>query len=180
MPSRDYSAVWKEFGRKIPHRGALLQKEFQYYIKSIGIDASSVHLLMDLLFEVVLNYFADIRRIKDFHEHNRANAVKIAAYTAYWIARIKPIQINDFKEVHRTRYLYLNEYFAADVLFAHLFNYEQQYFHNPKFLKAWNRFYDYVVYSLHHRKLDPQAIELAMEALLAESPYPPKQRSRKA
>ena len=179
MPGRDYSVVWKTFGKKIPHRGALLQKEFQYFIKSIGIDASSVHVPMDLLFEVVLNYFADILRIKDFHEHERANAVKIASYTAYWIVRIKPIQVTRFDTANSERYLYINEYFATAVLFAHLFNYEQQYFHSPKFLQTWHRFYDYVVYSFHHRKLDPQAIELAMEALLAESPFPPKQKLKR-
>jgi hypothetical protein len=178
MAGRDYSAVWKAFGTKIPRRGKVLNDQYEYFIQSIGIDESKVHLQMDLLFEVVLNYFADILRIKDFHEHERVNSVKIAAYSAYWILRIKPIQIIQFDVTHRERFLFLNEYFAVTVLFAYLFNYEQQYFHNPKFLTAWNRFYDYIVYSFHHRKLDPQSIELAIEALLAESPYPIKKKKK--
>ena len=44
-----------------------------------------------ILGHVLLNYFDDIARLKDYHQIKLASDVKIHAYTASWIARCKPI-----------------------------------------------------------------------------------------
>lgn len=59
-----------------------------------------------ILGEVVLNYYADIDRLKDFEGIEKANVDKIYAYTAFWFLRCKPIQlIKDHEESKKCSYI---------------------------------------------------------------------------
>ncbi len=174
MVHRDYSNITKEYGDKISLRGALLLEEYNIFIKSIGVDPNSVTMWMDLLFEVVLNYFADIQRLKEFHEIERVNSEKIAAYTAFWLLRIKPIQIVRLKPKERERYLLINEYCAANTLIASLFDRDLQIFNPKELLEKWNKFYENLIYTFHYRPLDPRLFGLVIVSLLTEAPYQKK------
>ncbi len=48
----------------------------------------------EILHQVVMDYFADVYRLKEFHKIENTNMAKILAYEAYWILRRKPIQMN--------------------------------------------------------------------------------------
>jgi hypothetical protein len=168
---RDYTEIIERYGSKIEIRIAALAEQFEDFVKSIGIDPATVSLPMDLLYEVVLNYFADIHRIKEFHEIERANTEKISAYTAYWILRIKPIQVVVFKPEKEDAYKLINEYFAANVLLAYLFDTKLQMFNSADLLSKWNKFFRQLIYTFHYRPLDPQLYELAIVALLTEAPH---------
>lgn len=170
--SRDYTAIYEEFGEKIDNRGAYLYAAFEKYSRSIGIPEGSLSMPMDLLFETVLNYFADIHRVKEFHELERANMVKIAAYTSYWIIKIKPIQVVNFAPEYKERFLRINEYFAISLAISFLFETREMRFNTAEVLENWNKFRDSITYAFHYRHLDAKAIELALQALLTFSPYP--------
>jgi hypothetical protein len=171
MVLRDYSDIKKEYGEKIELRGALLLEQYNVYIQSIGVDPKSVTMSMDLLFEVVLNYFADIYRIKEFHGIKKVNNEKIAAYTAFWLLRIKPIQVIQFKRGERERYLLINEYFAANTLIAFLYDRDLQIFNPAQLLKKWNNFYEHLIYTFNYRLLDARLLGLMVVSLLTEAPY---------
>jgi hypothetical protein len=168
---RDYTEIINLYDSKIKIRVAALAVQFDEFIKSIGLDPGTVSLPMDLLFEVVLNYYADIHRIKEFHEIERANTEKISAYIAYWILRIKPIQVTLYEKKDEDVYKLINEYFSANTLMAFLFDKQLQMFNPAELLAKWNRFYRQLIYTFHYRPLDPQFFELAVVALLTESPY---------
>ena len=51
-----------------------------------------VHVNEDLLGEVVIDYFEDIDRLKEFEEIDRTKTSKICAYETYWLVKRKPIQ----------------------------------------------------------------------------------------
>ena len=125
---------------------------------------------MDLLFEVVLNYYADINRIKEFHEIEKVNNEKIAASTAFWLLRIKPIQVVQCNPDERERYLSINEYFAAITLIAFLFDHNIQIFFPAELLKKWNKFYEHLIYTFHYRLLDARLLGLVVVSLLTDAP----------
>jgi hypothetical protein len=47
----------------------------------------------DLLWDAVIDYFEDVARMKDFHDIEHTEIVKIISYQAFWLVRNKPIQI---------------------------------------------------------------------------------------
>lgn len=67
--------------------------------------------LLELL---VCDYFADLARLKAFHEIEWENPIKQIAYTSFWIMRCAPIQImnNDCKV------LFSNEKLAISLFFT--------------------------------------------------------------
>ena len=68
-----------------------------------------------LLQEAVMDYFADIARIKDFHPITRVQRNKIYAYEAYWLLRNHVIQL-DGNDGIPDEFLHINE-----VIISHLF-----------------------------------------------------------
>jgi len=52
----------------------------------IGIDEYLIN-------HVVVDYFADVLRLKKFHQSEKINYIKIASYLSYWIYKRKPLHI---------------------------------------------------------------------------------------
>ena len=89
---RTYDDLIVQFGEeKLEHRFLFLLSKAQHFVaKRYGhlFDVKK-HLRIDetILAEVVLNYFVDIDRLKEFHGIDSTEPQKVAAYTAYWVAR---------------------------------------------------------------------------------------------
>ena len=85
--------ILNEFGKdKVEKRFNTLYTEMNEFIKDNNL-SSVVAVNKILLGEVMIDYFNDIMRLKDFSKIERVNSQKKIAYTAYWILRRKPIQI---------------------------------------------------------------------------------------
>jgi hypothetical protein len=69
----------------------------------------------ELLWRAVLDYFADIARLKNFHNQPRVQTDKIFSYEMFWLLRNHPIQIVKPDEIDR-KYMHVNEYIFS-VLF---------------------------------------------------------------
>ena len=67
-----------------------------------------------ILMQVILDYFMDVMRLKEFHSIERIRTEKLFAYTISWIVRRKPIQFRDYSEEERD--IFINERFAAYLL----------------------------------------------------------------
>lgn len=76
-----------------------------------------------------------------------------------------------FKPEMEDAYKLINEYFAANVLIAYLFDTKLQMFNSAELLSKWNKFFSQLIYTFHYRPLDPQLYELAIVALLTEAPH---------
>lgn len=63
----------------------------------------------ELLWKAVLDYFADIARMKEFHGHKHVQIDKIISYETYWLLRNHPIQIDKPNEIDN-KYIHINEY----------------------------------------------------------------------
>ncbi|TGN20951.1 hypothetical protein [Leptospira idonii] len=77
-----------------------------------------------LVEELILDYFADIARLKDFHDIENVNSLKVAAYLTHWTLKRRPIQILKYPKKHE--YLEMikevNEWFAVALLTNSYFN----------------------------------------------------------
>jgi len=128
----------------------------------------------DLVGEIIVDYFTDIYRMKKFHPIKKVNAIKVASYTAYWVARKKPIQIKTKQLsddiIKKSWLIYINESFAIMLMWAMAFDQTK----NPVIidLEKFNTFRDYLQYHLIYRTYTQQTFELTLMALQSEFPYP--------
>ena len=167
-----YKAIFKKNGKKIKERVNLLVEEFGDYIDGINIPKDSVHLPVELAFDVVRNYFIDLSRVKEFHNIEHAKGIKIAAYQTSWLLRIKPVQIIHIDPQNVQRYVLLNEHFAFHTMVSQLYNRSTL---NNNDLTAWNKFIDHLIYHFHFRNTNPQSIELMLEAIDVQATWNKKE-----
>jgi len=171
MGNNQYAKIFKKYGPKILKRLDLLKGQYEHFIDGIQLDKSSVYLPIDLLIDVVRNYYVDLDRMKDFHNIKVANSVKIAAYQTAWLLRIRPIQILNIESNRKkkSRYILLNEHFAFHTMVCQLYN--SSVLTNQDITK-WNTFVDQLIYHFRFRQSDAQSIELMLLALGVSPVYP--------
>lgn len=90
---RDYQYLIRHFtAKKLKERWAFLVNTATFLIKDRQVE-EYVLVNKKLIDEIVLDYFADIKRLKDFHGINKADLSKIAAYTTYWVLKRRPLHM---------------------------------------------------------------------------------------
>ena len=65
-----------------------------------------------LLWKAVLDYFADVARMKTFHLYEHAQLEKVFSYETYWLLRNHPIQIDKPDYIDK-KYVHVNEYILS-------------------------------------------------------------------
>ena len=116
---------------------------------------------------VILDYFADTARLKDFHDIERTNVNKIYGYGLYWFLRRHPIHPlegipNNFA---------INEKVAIGVFFPRIMKeaglplYVKE-IQNESYKKRLRVFIDLLFYNLKYRTYTQQSLELMIEAFL--------------
>lgn len=117
----------------------------------------------------LIDYYADILRMKTFHDMPHSNSVKIVSYLSYWLLRRRPIQIN----VPDNELIYINERFVLAYILDYLELKE-----NGKILerdnKGLNSFCEELFYYLKYRDVSPKSIELMLMAFFAGQIYQEK------
>jgi hypothetical protein len=94
--------------RVITRMEALLQ----IYAATIEKEYQKIHINVKVVRHLVESYFQDLDRMKTFHEINRADRHKCAAFTMIWITRTHPIQLES--DVNMTiGHMLINELFAV-------------------------------------------------------------------
>ena len=155
---RDYNYLIDTFSKEvIENRHAFLAKRANRFICESHLE-EEVILNHEALNLVVLDYFADIARLKDFSEIEHTNKNKITAYTSYWWLRRKPIQIVG-DDLGREELVYINEKFIS-TLIAKDFLYEnaESLLSNQKCIACVQHIY----YHLRFRTYTPQVLELLL------------------
>ena len=112
-----YDEIIGHFGEDtIKDRFQYLYDKMTAYIAERGME-DALWINEDILRQAVMDYFADIYRLKVFHRIDRVNLIKISAYEVYWLLRRKPIQ-NKRMSGNDTKAVFSNEGFLT-VFIAH-------------------------------------------------------------
>lgn len=127
-----------------------------------------VYVSEDLLNHVIIDYFVDIYRLKDFQGIKKVHDSKIYAYLIFWILRHKPIQI---KEENAEKFVFINEKFVSEMLRSYLFK-------NPENVPILNarkedvdNFLETLVYYFKYRDYSAKNIEMIILAFEAGRGY---------
>lgn len=164
--SYDYSNILNAFGKdKIEKRYNTLQEYLLAFIKRKNYE-NKVNIAESVLNQAVIDYFADIHRLKNFHHIEAINYLKIHAYTAYWILRKKPLQIikNDPND---TELAFVNEHFVASYLFQYLRGDYTDVIIVENERVTYFEFIKNLEYYLRYRVVTPQMLETMLEAYQA-------------
>lgn len=165
--TKDYRYLLDAFpGNVIPDRYASLLKQIEVILDSMGLTNEDVMINTELLDFVVLDYFADIHRLKRFHGIELANVQKIYAYTFFWFLRKKPLQQ---KKALSENLLFLNEKVAMCMLIPKLFvelglSYPDKPDEAKRMMKG---FRELLYYNIKYRTFTQQSLELMIQAFMA-------------
>lgn len=126
-----------------------------------------VYVSVELLEQVLVDYFVDIYRLKKFHHIKKVNDNKIHAYTAYWLANEKVLQIIP-TACDDKRLTAVNEWMAASYLVSYLLDENgKSLVVNMENLKAITEFKENLQYSLRYRQYTPYMLETVLIAFRA-------------
>lgn len=118
--SGNYKYLIEKFGReKIKMRYSWLYEVMEEYIQSENI-SDAVIISSDILNHVIVDYFVDVDRLKDFQEIEKTHDSKIYAYLSFWILRHKPLQL--IKSEQADKLSFVNEVFVCKLLQSYLFS----------------------------------------------------------
>jgi len=92
-------------------RFIILFRDLQALLEKYGL-SDSCTINNQLLWKAVLDYFADIARMKEFHNHKHVQLEKIISYETYWLLRNHPIQIDKPADID-TKFVHINEYILS-------------------------------------------------------------------
>ncbi|MCL2628220.1 MAG: hypothetical protein FWD44_05955 [Oscillospiraceae bacterium] len=157
-----YKDLCKKFGdTKLPQRTAYLYHKMNAFIEAAKVD-DIAFVDLRILAHVVFDYFCDISRLKDFHIIEKINKSKITSYTAFWVARRKPIQI--VKGKHDDSVSFINEAFVTTYIVDELSN-------SITTNKTDEHLKEQILYHLKYRQFDAQTLELMINShLLGKTP----------
>lgn len=115
-----------------------------------------------ILLHVVLDYFSDIQRLKDFHGIEKVRTDKIFAYTVKWILKRKPLQFKS--ESIDELDIFVNERFALFLMINECILKDVDKVLESEGMKKFDEYLDYVLYYFKYRECNAQVIELMIES----------------
>lgn len=155
-----YNYLFKKFGKEvIEERYSYMQKRVEFFIKKYNLE-KKVYLNHGILNVVILDYFADLERLKDFEGIEYANKNKITAFMSYWWIRRKPIQVFPKLEIEESL-TYVNEQFITTLIIK-----DFMFQDNKDILKMdeCKKCYEHIFYHLKYRIFTAQTLELMLMA----------------
>lgn len=150
---------------KFETRYEAILTDINHFIEKRGIQ-NEVKVNETILGFALVDYFEDVMRLKSFHKVKKINAVKVVAYTSYWLLKRKPIQINEQKK----ELIYINEQFVLMYIIDFLGNdKEKGLFDYDK--KGLTSFEETLFYNLKFRNLTATTLEMIILSFLAGRVY---------
>lgn len=164
-----YQYLIDKFGKeKIASRFDFVNSILEEYIKQNKYE-SRVAVSQNIVEHIVIDYFVDIDRLKEFQEIEFVNEIKIYSYLSYWMLRRKPLQIIALDE--QDDLVFVNEECVADFLCSFLFTQPD----NVPFIAEQkpqiDEFTKTLRYHLVYRGYSAQNIELMLLAFKAGRGY---------
>lgn len=152
-----YDTIVDYFGEgTIVDRYKYLNDKMQEYINARELTDSLI-VNQDILHQIVMDYFADVYRLKEFHKIENINMTKIVAYEVYWILRRKPIQINS--TVGNAKIVFANEGFLTTFIAHEYLTPEEMEPLGKEKEDAFLKYLQHINYHLKYRGVDKQCLE---------------------
>lgn len=127
-----------------------------------------------ILYHVLLDYYADIARLKDFHEIRHTKTDKKFAYLIYWIIKRKPIQFREFSDEEKD--IFVNERFCCYLLINECLLQSGDASINTNLneekMIIFDRYIDMLLYYFKYRQINAQMIELVIETFKVGRLFP--------
>jgi len=152
-------------GNIMSMRFQALWNDTETVIKSYGLK-DKLRIDEESFENIILDYFTDIARLKDFQDIKRTNADKIYGYELFWFLRRHPIQLLE----DMPQFYDINEKVALGVFLPRILA-ESGLPYEPKkqtaeFQKRIKKFIDLLFYNFKYRTYTQQSLELMIEAFL--------------
>jgi hypothetical protein len=170
MPEGNYEYVLTHFGvDKVRTRFVFIREKALEFLRgtchNFSLTLNDFFFVNDALIEeAVIDYFADLHRLKEFHNIEKAQPQKVAAYTAYWIYRRKPIQViknlDDQILYKFPNIKFINEMFAYVLLMNLVFDARQ-----PFVGRNVDLFRRHILYNFKYRQINSQILEMLIISL---------------
>lgn len=137
-----------------------LQEQAEQFISEASY-AESVVCNDRILMHVLLDYYSDIERLKEFHSIEYIRTNKVFAYVAYWILRRKPLQFvnQDLEEPD----IFVNERFALFLVINECLLEGADPTLDNAGKEKFDEYIDFLLYYFKYRECSPQALELLIE-----------------
>lgn len=123
----------------------------------------------DILKHVIVDYFVDIDRLKEFQEIEMVHASKIYAYLCFWVLRHKPLQVTVKEGANELAFI--NEEFATCLLRSYLFSEPENVAILENKKAVVDNFIDTMLYYFQYREYSAKNIELVILAFQAGCGY---------
>lgn len=131
------------------------------FIKAAGYEENVV-CNERIMMQVLLDYYADIRRLKDFHDIEKVRTEKVIAYTVSWIIKRKPLQFIRYSEEEKD--IFVNERFAVYLTINECMLKGNKKYVSPENSKKMKEYISLLLYYFKYRECNPQVVELAIES----------------
>lgn len=165
----NYEYLVGKFGReKILSRYEWLYNLMEIFLSNKNLE-KDVIVSSDILNHVVIDYFVDIDRLKDFQNIKLVNESKIYAYLAFWLLRHKPLQINRTEQAEEL--VFVNEEFVSYFIRGYLFAQAEvcPVVNNQR--EKVENFVETLLYYFKYRDYSARSIELIILAFQAGMGY---------
>ncbi|MCM1466577.1 MAG: hypothetical protein NC086_00405 [Alistipes sp.] len=150
-----------------------LVKQIQVFLEEAKYD-DSVQLNERILYHVLLDFYSDIERLKDFHGIVNVKTDKIIAYLLSWFIRRKPIQITECSKDEKD--IFVNERFACTLLINECLSDKSIGEIDTRLddfkLDYYKRYVELLLYYFKYRAVNPQVIELVIESFKVGRLFP--------
>jgi len=130
-------------------------------IKSLGLEDVAV-INTDALLRMILCYFADIARVRDFHSIELINESKRYAFGAFWFLKLHPVQITVRDMAgDNTKCAYINERIVLHVIASEFMTSSG----NKEKEDQKKLFLRHLFHHLKYRTYTARTLELTLDAL---------------
>lgn len=165
----DYQFLIDYYGEDfLQKRYDTIKKYLEDYINIKGL-VNKVIISEPLLCNLIIDYFVDIFRLKDFQDIELVNDPKIYAYTAYWMLRRKPLQLIEPDSANDLGFV--NEEMVASYLYSYLYLEPKSVSIVSSKTDDFNEFENNLLYTFMYRDYSPKMIESLIYAFKAGRAY---------
>lgn len=158
---KDYTELLAKIGEEnFSNRFAELEKTINTFLEEAGYEGQ-FECNERILYHVLLDYYSDIDRLKEFHDIIHTKTDKVMAYLIYWIVRRKPVQFMYNKD---EKDIFVNERFACYLVINECLWKESEYRLDEDGYEKVDNYIELLLYYFKYRQLNPQVIELMIES----------------
>jgi len=152
---------------QIAHRYVILLMLMHKFIRKMNL-MEHIEVNRQALRRAVMDFYADIVRIKEYHPIDEISPEKNYAYTAYWLLRRKPMQI--IKPYEKCEFA--NELFITNIIVSLILS--KMKIDKEKISKntSFNEFRSLLFYNLKYRPVFQQSLELTIKAFFSGCDFP--------